>query len=391
MVICSSKVLTLRRLLVICAMPLAFSFVSVAPAFAQDNVEQARERFMEGRTFYDNDQYEEAAEAFLDSYELSGRSELLYNVGQAYRLAGMLTEAETYFQRYLADLPGAPNADEVADTVIEIQQAIAASLATLTVTTSPAGATVRVEETDARCNAPCELDMAPGTYTLIASLPDHEQVREQVTLEARQRDELSLSLSASTRSGQLMVQTDLNGATLVVGTQSHALPLRQPISVDAGTTRFAIRGGGVDFADTVEVPADETLTLYIPSSAMSQGGIFSNPRQTAAVGLGGVGIALAAAAAIMGRQASAIYDSLEAQQSAFGGVNRELLDTGVSQQRTANGLWVGAAVSLLAGGGLYAWDRFSGGSADDAPEPSEEPAAEEPAPRRTDAPVELLD
>lgn len=381
----SSHVRTFKRLLVACALPLSLSLMMPATVFAQDAMEQARERFMEGRAFYDNDEFDKAAEAFLESYELSGRSELLYNVGQAYRLAGKLTEAEAYFQRYLSELPGAPNAGEVADTVIEIQQAIAASMATLNVTSTPEGATILVEETEARCNAPCELDLAPGTYTLVASLPDFDQARQSITLEARQREQLAMTLRAAVQTGRLMVQSDLSGATLVVGGQSYALPLQRAVEVEAGTTTFAIRGGGADFSESVEIPADETLTLFIPASAMGQGSIFSNPRQSAALGLGGVGVALGAAAAIVGMQASATYDALEQQQNAFGGVNRELLDTGISQQRAANGLWIGAAISLLAGGGLYAWDVMSSGN--DEPIPP----SEEPAPRRSDAPVELLD
>ncbi|WP_158542538.1 PEGA domain-containing protein [Lujinxingia litoralis] len=383
----------IRRALLASALPLVLSVAVVPAASAQENVEQARARFMEGRTYYDNDQYEQAAAAFLESYELSGRSELLYNVGQAYRLAGMLSEAETYFQRYLAELPGAANAEEVAETIIEIQQTIAATLATLSVSTSPQGATVLVEERDQRCNSPCDLDLPPGTYQVVASLPDFEQTRREVTLEARAREELTLTLQSAVQLGQLLIQTDLRGATLYVGPQSYPLPMSSPVSVPAGDTAIAIRGGGVDFRDTLTIPADDTLTLFVPAAMASSGGLFANPVQTAAVGFSGVGLALGAAAALVGMQSNATYASLEAQQAAFGNVNSELLDTGIAQQRTANGLWIGAAVSLVAGAGLFTWDLLSG-APDEAPTPTPEVKEEEeekPQPSTSNSPVELLD
>src|SRR5690554_8128485 len=74
------------------------SSVMPTPAFAQsaDEIEQAKELFFAGQKAYQDEDFNSAAESFLAAYKLSGRAELLYNVGKSYWQGGKLVEAQDY-------------------------------------------------------------------------------------------------------------------------------------------------------------------------------------------------------------------------------------------------------------------------------------------------------
>ncbi|MFK8001420.1 MAG: tetratricopeptide repeat protein [Polyangiales bacterium] len=71
-----------------------------------DNDEQARVLYLRGDRLYSEGRYEEATAAFRESYELSGRPGLLFNIANAYERLGQLEEALQALQRF------APNAPE---------------------------------------------------------------------------------------------------------------------------------------------------------------------------------------------------------------------------------------------------------------------------------------
>jgi hypothetical protein len=52
---------------------------------------------------------------------------LLFNIAQAYRLAGNVVKAKTLYERYLTVLPSAPNRSEVEAFIGELTQTIAMS------------------------------------------------------------------------------------------------------------------------------------------------------------------------------------------------------------------------------------------------------------------------
>ncbi|MBK6812549.1 MAG: tetratricopeptide repeat protein [Sandaracinaceae bacterium] len=79
---------------------------AVSPA--TDNEEEARALFIAGRSAFDQGRFEEALSHFKRSYELSGRPELLYNIGTAADRVGRLEEAITAFRSYLEGSPDSP-------------------------------------------------------------------------------------------------------------------------------------------------------------------------------------------------------------------------------------------------------------------------------------------
>lgn len=70
-----------------------------------DGDEQARVLYLRGDRLYSEGRYEEATTAFQESYELSGRPGLLFNIANAHERLGQLEEALQALQRFAPDAP----------------------------------------------------------------------------------------------------------------------------------------------------------------------------------------------------------------------------------------------------------------------------------------------
>lgn len=109
---------------VVCALAL----VAYTPqARAQTSVErdrQARAEFLAGREAFTRGNYEEAARRFEQAYRLSGRAQLLYNIGTSYDRLHRWVQARDAFRQYLDQFPDAPERDEVRARLAVIEAEI---------------------------------------------------------------------------------------------------------------------------------------------------------------------------------------------------------------------------------------------------------------------------
>ena len=89
--------------------------------------EEARALFTAGRAAYDGGHYETAQARFQEAYELSGRAELLYNIGQSADRSRKDAEALAAFEQFLADTPAdTPHRDIAERRVTFLRDALAA-------------------------------------------------------------------------------------------------------------------------------------------------------------------------------------------------------------------------------------------------------------------------
>jgi tetratricopeptide (TPR) repeat protein len=93
-------------------------------AAADERSNAAREHYQKGTTAFDLGQFEEAVREYTEAYRLRDEPVLLYNIAQANRLAGHKAESLHFYRIYLTKLPHAPNHDEVAAKIAELQKAI---------------------------------------------------------------------------------------------------------------------------------------------------------------------------------------------------------------------------------------------------------------------------
>ena len=83
-------------------MQVAFGAVDAHAAEPTADLELAKAHFKTGELNYDRRQFNEAAKEFEGAYRLSGRAELLYNMGKSYDGAGDMRGALVAYRRFLA-------------------------------------------------------------------------------------------------------------------------------------------------------------------------------------------------------------------------------------------------------------------------------------------------
>jgi tetratricopeptide (TPR) repeat protein len=93
------------------------------PAHA-DATAQAREHYHLGTKLFDLRRYQEAAREYEAAYEAREDPALLFNIAQAYRLAGDYAAAVASFRSYLRRLPRAANRPEVEARIREMQDVL---------------------------------------------------------------------------------------------------------------------------------------------------------------------------------------------------------------------------------------------------------------------------
>ncbi len=80
-------------------------------------VDSAKAHFARGKAAEKAGQFAQAADEFEAAYALDPRPEMLFNIGQAFLLAGAKAEALSYFQRYLEAQPDGAGAAEARKQV----------------------------------------------------------------------------------------------------------------------------------------------------------------------------------------------------------------------------------------------------------------------------------
>ena len=112
----------IARALVLCGVLTAGG--AAARAQDEDQTDQARSKALydQGSRAYKAGDYPRAIELFLAAYDLSQVPAILFNVAQAYRLAGDCDRALEYYRRSLDEEPGAANRAEVEERIAEMKR-----------------------------------------------------------------------------------------------------------------------------------------------------------------------------------------------------------------------------------------------------------------------------
>jgi tetratricopeptide (TPR) repeat protein len=93
-------------------------------ALSQADDQEARELFGLGKQAFDEGRFERALKYFNDAYELSHRAGLLSNIGTVLDRLRRDQEALDAYQRYLAQVPDAPNRALIEERIRIIQAAM---------------------------------------------------------------------------------------------------------------------------------------------------------------------------------------------------------------------------------------------------------------------------
>lgn len=135
-------------------------------ARAPADLARAKSAFDEGVRQYNVGDYATAVESFRTAYLSSGRADILFNIAQAYRLAGDCARAELSYRSYLREKPDAPDRAGVERRIEEMSACAPKA-------TEPAP----VEHDTSAPSAPPPPPPPPSAVD--ASRAEHEQLRTE--------------------------------------------------------------------------------------------------------------------------------------------------------------------------------------------------------------------
>lgn len=148
---------------------LAVALAGASPVEAQDTAPseardaEAHSLFEAGRTAYSESRFEAALGHFTQAYELSGRPQLLYNIGQCRDRLRQDAEAAAAFEAFLAAVPDSPQRTEVTARLEILHASLQRAETTATVIETTDATTVEAtsETTTEVPPAPAAADPAP--------------------------------------------------------------------------------------------------------------------------------------------------------------------------------------------------------------------------------------
>jgi hypothetical protein len=256
---------TLSR--VVAAGLVVFSLMSPTAARADENAE-ARVYFEQGnrhlsralnaRGARKRRLLEQALDAYVSSLGIVRSRNVVYNAGIALEELRRFPEAFTYFQEYLA-YPGISE-DERQEATRRLD-AIRPQVAVLRVTSTPAGAQVRVDRRDLapRGLTPIEVAVSEGDHRIFLSMDGYESAELQAHADLGQRVELASRLRArpipitvrAPDTGRL----SMDGRPLTPGEAVDVLPGPHVIRYEpALERRIEVRPGDAPIVVDLEVP-----------------------------------------------------------------------------------------------------------------------------------------
>jgi hypothetical protein len=147
------------------------SLDSPIPPHTKPSIEGARELDQQGVKAFADGRYADAVLLFRASQALGGPSSESWNVARCLERLDDGEGAAAAIDEYLTARDLAPQDRAQAEREA---RALSARPSQLTVTTSPAGATVTVDGQPAGATTPASLEVRPGTHTIALSRPGYQ-------------------------------------------------------------------------------------------------------------------------------------------------------------------------------------------------------------------------
>jgi len=239
---------------------LALTPLWLAPrdAAAQEDAakEKAKEIFARGKADYDAGRFVEALAAFQEAYATKPVPMMLKIIAQTHEALENLPAAVDFYAQYQASNP--KDADKVAEKLDALRKVLAASWATVELTSEPAGAEVWLNKKAGppRGTTPVTLQLPAGTQTLLLEKAGFQTVQRAVKLTAGRPMTLGLALPAAMPT--LTVRTTPVGADVLLdGAPIGRTPFSQ--AVTGGARRLELRLSGHEpHVESVQLTAAHT-------------------------------------------------------------------------------------------------------------------------------------
>lgn len=203
--------LLVRRVLA-CALSASMTLTPCLPAFAQKKADttkaapkkaakkptkadrdKAKAAFIRGNEKFDAGDFAGAAEAYKEANETLPAPQAVYKMALALDKAGKGPEAMEAYKQFLDAPPPENMAGQKTSAEARLQEL---GLGTIKLSSTPAGAMVKVDGQPAAGPTPLTLSLKPGPHTLEISAPDHEPATRELTVSAASSTEVAVELKA---------------------------------------------------------------------------------------------------------------------------------------------------------------------------------------------------
>lgn len=228
---------------------------------------EAQERFARALTLFEQRNYEGALAEFDRVYQLTGRADLLFNIGRTQQALGRYPEAAAAVEAYLRRTE-----DLAPERRAEVEQLLASVrryIAYVRIEAEPVGAAVRFDgqplEADRRGN---DIPVSPGRHTVEVTLDGHRTEQQVVVLASGDRRAVRVTLQPDSREmGTLRVESAPGSARVLV---DGAL-VRPPVLLRAGAHGLRVEADGrAPWSGSVLLTAGATRTLRVDLARRDQ-------------------------------------------------------------------------------------------------------------------------
>jgi outer membrane receptor protein involved in Fe transport len=167
-----------------------------APAFADNNADEADIAFELGNDAYAKGQYTEALRSYFTSYRLVPNRNVLFNIARCFEALGKFNEAFRYYHDLLSENLPSDDAAEVTRSVERLRPKVAL----VRVSSTPRGADVYVDRQDlgSRGRSPQTLALSPGRRKIMVKRDGYRPAEAVVTLVRGREVEANFELTLIT-------------------------------------------------------------------------------------------------------------------------------------------------------------------------------------------------
>ena len=340
---------------------LLFIAISIAVLFhsTATAAQTAEEELTRGDVLFQDGEYKDAVEAYLNAYELNPQTETLYLIGVSYKYSGDLQLAEQYLESFLEEAEDPEKRESVIEEIIEIQMLETGDMTLLQVLSTPPGADVFFDQAPlAECKTPCERTMPIGDYVVEVKLEGFDNKIQDLAIAESGVVNLRFFLEPVVLKAHLKV-TGITGYELRINQKKvGTLPIEKNISTPPGNYTVSLHDDNTLIWDgKIELSSNSNTQLILAENSSS--GSFKEYLPWTLIGggvlLGGVGM-------IFGISANSTYDSLETQKNSGQIPNQDLISTGETQAVAANVFYGLAGVALISGAVLLLWPHSESNS-----------------------------
>jgi tetratricopeptide (TPR) repeat protein len=232
----------------------------------------AKSKYHQGAEAYSAGRFKDAVDFFLAADQLSPSAPLSFNIARAYEKLGDDSGALRWYRDYLRRNPDASNAATVRPLITALAEALRKKgVQQVTVLTSPAGATVTVDDRPVGVT-PWTGELPPGEHRLLLNLRGYADAERNLSLAADQPLDTNVRLEQQTPSAVPVISAAPAApapppATPTNDTSSHGkkLGIVPWVTLAAGTVAL---GGALTFeilrrsAESDAKAADTQLEYY---------------------------------------------------------------------------------------------------------------------------------